>query len=178
MSNKLTKDIPVVFHNGSIYDNHFIIKERVNEFEREFDCLGENKEKYITFSVKIDKKITKKDKDGGEDIVNIPYKLKFIDSYRFMSTSLSSLVDNLSYGLYKCVNCKSSLEYMKVDGALLTFKCLNWNKHCSKDFDNDLIIKFSSTYNFCKRNIKKFILLLRKGVYPYEYMDSWERFDE
>ena len=60
MSNKLTKDIPVVFHNGSIYGNHFIIKERVNEFEREFDCLGENKEKYITFSVKIDKKNYKK----------------------------------------------------------------------------------------------------------------------
>ena len=38
--------------------------------------------------------------------------------------------------------------------------------------------RFSSTYKFCNGDINKFILLLRKGVYPYEYMDSWERFDE
>ena len=81
---KITKDIPVVFHNGSLYDNHFIIKELVNEFEREFDFLGENTDKHITFSVKINKKITKKDIDGGENIVNISHKLKFIDSCRFM----------------------------------------------------------------------------------------------
>ena len=32
--------------------------------------------------------------------------------------------------------------------------------------------------NFFDKDINQFILLLRKGVYPYEYMDSWERFDE
>ena len=37
---------------------------------------------------------------------------------------------------------------------------------------------FSNTYNFCSGDINKFILLLRKGVYPYEYMDSLERFFE
>ena len=57
MNYKITKDIPVVFHNGSIYGNHFIIKECFNDFEGEFGYLGENTEKYITFSVKIDKKI-------------------------------------------------------------------------------------------------------------------------
>ena len=35
-----------------------------------------------------------------------------------------------------------------------------------------------STYEFCNKNLNKFILLLRKGVYPYEYVDNWERFDE
>ena len=35
-----------------------------------------------------------------------------------------------------------------------------------------------SKYEFCKSDINKFVLLLRKGVYPYEYTDSWERFDE
>ena len=43
---------------------------------------------------------------------------------------------------------------------------------------NDLIEKFPRTYKFCNGNLNKFVLLLRKGVYPYEYMDSWERFNE
>ena len=37
---------------------------------------------------------------------------------------------------------------------------------------------FPRTYKFCDGNLNKFVLLLRKGVYPYEYMDSWERFNE
>ena len=58
----------------------------MKEFEGEFECLKENTENYITFSVPL-----KKEDDG-----KITYKLKFIGSYRFMSTSLSNLVDNLS----------------------------------------------------------------------------------
>ena len=58
------------------------------EFKGNFDCLGENTEKYITFSVPI-----KKELDNDKTII---YKLKFIDSCRFMPTPLSSLVDNLS----------------------------------------------------------------------------------
>ena len=38
--------------------------------------------------------------------------------------------------------------------------------------------KFSNTYKFCNNDISKLILLLKKGVYPYEYMNSWKRFDE
>ena len=38
--------------------------------------------------------------------------------------------------------------------------------------------KFSSVYQFCDSDLNKFVLLLRKVVYPYEYMDSWERFNE
>ena len=84
---KIPKEIPIVFHNGSIYDYHFIIKELVKEFEGSFECLGENTEKYITFSAPIKKKIENKN-------IEITYKIKFIDSYRFMSSSLSKLVDN------------------------------------------------------------------------------------
>ena len=58
---KIPKEIPVVFHNGSTYDYHFIIKELVKEFEGNFECLGENTEKYITFSMPIKKKIENKD---------------------------------------------------------------------------------------------------------------------
>ena len=52
---KIPKKIPIVFHNGSTYDYHFIIKELVKEFEGNFECLGENTEKDITFSVPIKK---------------------------------------------------------------------------------------------------------------------------
>ena len=46
---KVPKEIPIVFHNGSTYDYHFIIKELANEFEGNFGCLGKNTQKYITF---------------------------------------------------------------------------------------------------------------------------------
>ena len=52
---KITKEIPVVFHNGSTYDYHFIIKQLAKEFKGYFHRLGENTEKYITFSVPINK---------------------------------------------------------------------------------------------------------------------------
>ena len=177
MNYKITKDIPVIFHNGSTYDYHLIIKELVKEFEGEFECLGENTETCITFSISINKKITKKDKDGNDKVVNIPYRLKFIDSYRFMSAPLSSLFDNLSDGLHKCKDCESTLEYINAEDSKVVFKCLNCNKDYNKNFNEELINRFSSTYNFCEGDINKFILLLRKGVYPSEYMNSWERFD-
>ena len=91
---KIPKEIPVVFHNGSAYDYHFIIKELAEEFEGQFECLGENTEKYIIFSATIKKKITKIDKNGNAKIVNISYKIKFIVSFRILSSSLSNLVDN------------------------------------------------------------------------------------
>ena len=82
---KIPKEIPKLFHNGSTYDYDFIIKELAEEFEGEFECLGENKEKYITFSVPIKNEITKKDKDGNDKITKVLYKIKFFDSFRFMS---------------------------------------------------------------------------------------------
>ena len=76
MNYKISRNIPVVFHNGSTYDNHFIIKELVKKSKGEFESLGENTEKYITYSVTINKKIEKIDKNGDEKFVNIPYKLQ------------------------------------------------------------------------------------------------------
>ena len=112
MNYKITKDITIVFHNLSSYDSHPIIKELANEFDGELECLRENAEKCITFSVRVNKKITKRAKDGGEKILNIPYKLKFIESYKFMLASLSNHVDNLSDGLHnnKCTNYKCGLD--------------------------------------------------------------------
>ena len=48
---KIRKEIPVVFHNGSTCDYHFVIKQLAKEFDGQLECLGENTEKYITFSV-------------------------------------------------------------------------------------------------------------------------------
>ena len=76
------------------------------------------------------------------------YKIRISDSYRFTPDSLSNLVDNLS-----------------------EFKI---NK-----IDNDVLIKrFYNTYQLSDNDINKFKLLLRKGLYPYQYMDSWKRFNE
>ena len=47
-----------------------------------------------------------------------------------------------------------------------------------EDFNKDLINRFANTYEFCNKDINQFSFLLRKGIYPYEYIDSWERFDE
>ena len=60
---KIPKNIPVIFHNGSTYDYHFIIRELASEFDGNFECLGENTEKYTTFSVPIKKRIENKNKD-------------------------------------------------------------------------------------------------------------------
>ena len=87
-----------------MYDHHFIIKELAEEFEGQFECFRKNKEKHMTFSVSI-----KKELGNGKSIT---YKIKFIDSLRFMGSSLSNLVDNLSEGLRcdKCIDCKYCLD--------------------------------------------------------------------
>ena len=167
MRYKVPKEIPVVFHYGSTYNYHFIIKELVKEFDGNFECLVENTEKYITFSVPLKKKIENKD-------IKITYKIKFIDSYSFMSSSLSKLVDNLSEGIHtnKCIDCNSCLHYIKIKNKKLLLKCFNCNACYRKTFNKDLIKKFKNTYSFCNNDINKFVLLLRKGVYPHEYIDN------
>ena len=86
---KIPKSIPVVFHNGSSYDFHVIINQLAKDFDGTFSCLGKNTEKYITFSISIFKK-------ACSDKKPIAYQIKFIDSYKHMSQSLSNLVDNLA----------------------------------------------------------------------------------
>ena len=60
----------------------------------------------------------------------------------------------------------------------LILECYNCKQRYKKICKKELIKRFASTYSFCNNDLNKFILLLRKGVYPYEYMDSWERFNE
>ena len=65
-NDKVLKDIPIIIHNAS-YDAHFIINQLAKEFKGELNCIGENMEKCITFSVPIKKKCN--------DIKTIAYKL-------------------------------------------------------------------------------------------------------
>ena len=61
---------------------------------------------------------------------------------------------------------------------MLIFRCFSCKKNYEKDLNKELIKRFANTYSFGSKDLNKFILLLRKGFYPYEYMDNWERFDE
>ena len=89
-----------------------------------------------------------------------------------MSSSLSNPVDNLSESVHsdKCTDCKSCLDHISIKDDQLIFKRLKCKKYHNKDFNKDLINRFANTYEFCDGDINKFILLLRKGVYPHEYM--------
>ena len=263
---KIPKEISVVFHNGSTYDYHFIIKQLAREFKGNFECLGKNAEKYITFSAPI-----KKEHDNGKTTT---YKLKFIGSCRFMQSSITNLVENLSKINNKEPNkfidtmrsmtdslSQSIDKISKIDQKISQIKFIDNmcsmlfslkqsidkvsqidrkiaqidNKEPDNTFtdsmrstvasllqsldktstiDNDifnidnkstcnmrsmvsslsqsinkvskinnkisyeLIKKFPNTYQLCNNDHNKFELLLRKGVYPYEYMDSWKRFKE
>ena len=173
---KVRQEIPIKIHNGSKYDYHFIIKELSEEFKGQFECLGENTEKYITFSVPINKE--------HDNDKTITYKIKFIDNYRFIQSKLSHLVDNLSeinnkdYKKYmERKTIKSECDFIGFKNNRLNCRCKECKGTCTKSI-NELIEKFPRMYQFCNGDLNKFVLLLRKGVYPYEYMDSWERFNE
>ena len=112
--------IPVVFHNLSGYDAHFILGNVCNEFEGNIDLLPLNKERYISFTKHV----------KGSEI-----SLRFIDSFRFMASSLDKLASYLpSHNIVQSM---------------------------FPDIDNS-----------------KFELLIRKGIFPYEYIDSGDKLYE
>ena len=75
-----------------VCDYHFIIKYLAREFKGHFECLDENTEKYISFTVPFKKVINDEEINDEE----IKYRIRPSDSCRFMQDSLSNLVDNLS----------------------------------------------------------------------------------
>ena len=71
------------------------------------------------------------------------------------------------------LNC----EFIGFKNGRLNYKC----KECKKSYTkltNESIKNFPTLYKFCNGDLSKFFLLLRKGIYPYEYIYSWGRFDE
>ena len=96
-----------------------------------------------------------------------------------MATSLSNLVNTLSDQFYNnCFDCKNPLDYMIIKDDKIVCRFFEWKKNTSKDFNKELIARFKNTYQFCENDNNKFLVLLRKGICPYEYMDSWNKFNQ
>ena len=72
---------------------------------------------------------------------------------------------------------KSVCKFIGLENNKLNYKSKECKKRLLKPM-NGLIERFPNIYQFCNEGINKFVLLLRKGVYPYEYKVSWERFDK
>ena len=106
-------------------------------------CLEENAEKYITFTVPIEKEVTRIDNSGEEVTKNISYILRFTDSARFVKSSLSNLVDNLSEGIHK-TKCKYDHDDKKCETCGITFEVCDCFLEYT-NFKDDLIeCKFSN----------------------------------
>ena len=84
---KKPKVLPVLFHNLQGYDAHLFIKQ-LYRLKGDLECILSTEEKYITFYKKI-----KVDEINGADIT---FEIRFIDSFKFLQTSLANLVSNLS----------------------------------------------------------------------------------
>ncbi|KAF7996123.1 hypothetical protein HCN44_010379 [Aphidius gifuensis] len=112
--------IAVVFHGLSNYDSHFLIKQLKKQFPGTIDLLALNKESYISFT---------------KHVKGTRIRFRFIDSYKFMASSISTLANELE--------------------------------------DKDKSISLS----FCN-NLEEFKLITKKGIFPYDYIDSWEKFNE
>ena len=89
------------------------------------------------------------------------------------------LVDNLTKEIHKikCKDCDCFLKYQSVKDNSIKYNCLSYNKNYSNKID-ELKKRFRNTFKLSNNDINKFILLLTKGVYPYEFMDDWEKFNE
>ena len=96
-----------------------ILSLRNYQTRSNLNVLGEDKEKYKSFPVQIKKQTTKIDKDGSESVVNITYRIKFIDSARFKKSSISNAdnANNLAERVHK-IKCKDRIYFLE-------YECVN-----------------------------------------------------
>ena len=140
-----------MFHNLSGYDAHLFIKELGRRFNKnDIGVIAENKEKYISFNVKINVKLAGvKYKDGTQVHKNIP--LRFIDSCRFMASSLDKLASNLcgASGI-QCNKCKGNMELINASvDYIASFWCERCRTKKTKDLGEEALKKnFNHTSRF------------------------------
>ena len=93
-----------------------------------------------------------------------------------MVSSLWNLAKGIHKTKYKDSDCFLEYESGKIN--LIKYKYLSCNKDYSNKLDEKLKKQFKNTFKYSNNDINKFILWLRKGVYPFECMDEWEKFNE
>ena len=170
----------VLFHNGSNYDFNLIITELAKEFKSELRVNTCILTITCLFLSLLRKKVYANSNNTKKKLLT--YNLRFIDSARHMNESLSKLVDNLSE-INKCKCDDESLKSIKVtfeksnNRDMVRTRCKTCNSKEDQLFFT-LTNKFPSTFKLCRNNVEKFLLLLRKNVYPYEYMDNMKKFNE
>ena len=110
---------PVVFHNLSGYDGHLFIKN-LGISEGNIDCIPNNEERYISFTKKIQLGSYTKKVKNEEGTKPLHHQIRFINSFKFMATSLDKLVNNLSKDAFN--NVKRYYDYEEDKLNLLTRK--------------------------------------------------------
>ena len=142
-------------------------------------CIPLNINKYMSFSTPIKKEI-KQQKEQKKKVIT--YNLKFIDTAKHMNSASSTLENNISEtNKCSCEEDKDKHIKIKIKKVNSKERVITSCKTCNlkeSQLASELIKKFRNTYKLCNKSSKKFILLCKKGVYPYEYMDSMDRFDE
>ena len=118
----IAKEISLIFQNRPNYDYHFIKKQLAEKFEREFNCLAENTEKYKTFSVSKEKEVKRIGKNKADITKTISFKLQLIDSARFTASSLSNFVNNLAEKIHKKLNVNMDMIMENVKRLKLNTK--------------------------------------------------------
>ena len=128
---KMTKTIPVIFHNLKGYNSHLLLQE-LGKFNKKISVIPNNMQTYMSFSVS--NKTSYFDEKAGKQVNRDWFNLRFIDSFGFMASSLSQLVVDLK---------QSGLDKFK---------------NVSQEFGSDTE------------------LMTRKGIYPYSFMDGYDKF--
>ena len=118
----IAKEISMIFQNRPNYDYHFIKKQLAEKFEREFNCLAENTEKYKTFSVSKEKEVKRIGKNKADITKTISFKLQLIDSATFTASSLSNFVNNLAERIHKKLNVNMDMIMENVKRLKLNTK--------------------------------------------------------
>ena len=109
--------------------------------------------------------------NGNGNGKSIKCKIKFIDSFRFMSSQFPILVDNLSEKFYhdKFANCMSCLDYMSLKDDQLIFSCFECNKNHKDDFNKDFIKNFENRYQLCGRDLLNLLCYYEKDFIIWIY---------